>query len=196
MTAISGNSAQSIFHYLQGLSGSQPTSKTTPTTGATTNGDASSALQGVAGGHHHRGGGSKGAHASEFFSQIQSAVTSALQSAQSTGSSSDPNEVVQNAIAAVFKNQQNITGGAASQSGTTGSTSGASNAGGASSSSATGNSTATSAFAQLLQANGVDPEQFHSDFLSAIQSAQSGGSTDPSSVFANLPTGSVVDTFA
>jgi len=194
MSAISGSGdgTQGIFQYLQSLGGSPSTSQTASTAGATTGGDASAALQGIAGGPHHRGGGKGGGDS--FFSQIQSAVASALQSAQSSGANSDPNEVIQSAIAQVFKNQQNITSGTTSQASATdtdgnGDTDSAGTA-------ENGGVMAKSAFAQLLQSNGVDPEQFHSDFLAAIQSAQNGGSADSSSVFSAFPTGSAVDTIA
>jgi hypothetical protein len=197
MSAISGSGSgnqQAILQYIQGLQQSQSSKQSTLLKSSSSNSnDPSSTIQSLFGGHHRHGGGKGGGKsggASAFFSQIQSAVTSALQSAQSSGSSSDPNKVIESAIAQVFKNQQNITGGSSSQASASGSSSQGSGQTNASS------STTQSAFAQLLQANGVDPEQFHSDFLAAIQSAQSGGTLSASSVFASVPTGSVVDEIA
>ena len=187
MSSISGTSGtQGIFQYLQSLSGSQATSQAAATT-----------TQAISGGHHRPGGG-KGGDSSGFFSQIQSAVTAALQSAQSSGSTTNPNTVIQDAIASIFKNQQNVTGSSANSTGTTATATdpdgdGDTDAPGVTDSDS---STAKSAFAQLLQANGVNPEQFHQDFLSAIQSAQSGGSASASSVFSGFPAGSVIDTLA
>jgi hypothetical protein len=188
----SGSSTQGILQYLQSLQASQSASQTPSATDSTSSGNASNALQALGGGHRHRGGG-KGGGASAFFSQIQTAVTSALQSAQSSGSTTDPNQTIQNAIEQVFKNLQN--GSTATGSASTASNSSSAASGSTRSTDGSG-STQGSAFAQLLQANGVDPEQFHSDFLSAIQSAQSGGSPDASSVFSGFPTGSAVDTIA
>jgi hypothetical protein len=193
MSSISGSttSTQNLFSYLQSLAGSQSTSPTASTTTTTSGSDSSTPS---VSGHHHHGGG-KGGGASAFFSQVQSAVTSALQSAQSSGSTSDPNTVIQDAIAQVFKNQQNITGSTTDTSGSTTGTSDSSTTGSTSATDTDG-STAQSAFAQLLQSNGVDPEEFHNDFLSAIQSVQSGATATASSVFSAFPTGSAVDTLA
>jgi hypothetical protein len=45
----------------------------------------------------------------------------------------------------------------------------------------------------MLQAMGVDPQQFHSDFLAAVQGAQ-GGQVDPSTAFQSFPPGTTVNT--
>ena len=104
--------------------------------------------------------------------------------------------MIQNAIAQVLKSQQN---GSSSSSSTSGTTSVAKNdpdgdgdtdtPGVADSDSSTSQST----FAQLLQSNGVNSQQFQQDFLAAIQSAQNGGATNPSSVFSGFPTGSTLN---
>jgi len=64
---------------------------------------------------------------------------------------------------------------------------------------ATGSGTSTSAsnqtFSQMLQSMRVTPQQFHADFLAAVQAAQ-GGKIDPSAVFQSFPPGSMVDTSA
>ena len=106
--------------------------------------------------------------------------------------------MIQDAIASIFKNQQNITGSLATSTGTTAA---ANDPDGDRDSDAPGvadtdGAAAKSAFAQLLKANGVNPEQVHQDFLSAIQSVQTGGSASASSVFSGFPTGSAIDTLA
>ncbi|HWE01615.1 MAG TPA: hypothetical protein VG326_04335 [Tepidisphaeraceae bacterium] len=192
ISSISGGS--SLYSYLQNLSGvteSQATTPATATTGAGAASDASATDSGqsVQGGHHHHGHGKGGQ--SQLFQQIQQAVTSALQSAQQNGST-DPNETIEDAIASVFKNQ---TSGAAPQvaSGTT-TPDADGDSTGAASSSATGTSGgATQAFFQSLQSLGIDPQQFHQDFLAAVQDSQSGAAVSASSLFQNLPVGSIVD---
>jgi hypothetical protein len=193
MSSLSiGGAGQGLFQYLQGLSGAQQTSQATSTPSATsTQGSVGSSTPGVSGAHRHHHGG-----AAAFFQQLQSAVTSALQTAQPGGSSSstDPNDVIQNAIAQVLKN---IQGGTTATTGQTSTTAAASNNGASAATTVESDiSSAQSTFAQLLQSNGVDPQQFQNDFLGAIQSAQQGGSIDPSSVLSNLPAGSLLDTLA
>lgn len=179
-----GGLGQSIIQYLQNLNSNPLASQTATASDASivqdADGDGDGSTQGVGGGHyHHHGGG-------EFFQQIQSAVTSALQSAQSSDLSSDPNQVIQNAIAQVIKLYQSGANSTADQTASNGTPSPADGKGPA----------ANGAFAQLLQSNGVDPQQFQQDFLSAIQSAQSGQSADAASVFSSFPSGSAVDTVA
>jgi hypothetical protein len=142
MSAISSvGSNSSLYQFLQNLQQSSGL------------GSATSSGSGVQGAqHHHRHGGGGGG----LMSQVQSAVTSALQSAQASGSTADPNQVVQSAIAQVLQNGSTTSaaGGTAATSGTTGSTS-------------------PQAFFQTLQASGVTPQQFLSDFMAALQSTQS-----------------------
>jgi hypothetical protein len=190
MSSLSiGSAGQSLFQYLQGLSSVGQTSQATSNpASASTQSSVGSSTQGASGGHrHHRG-------AAAFFRQIQAAVTSALQSAQpgGTSSSTDPDQVIQSAIAQVLKNIQGTTTGTTSQSATSTATA----ASGTTSATENEISSAQSQFAQLLQSSGVDPQQFQNDFLGAIQSAQQGGSADPSSVLSNLPVGSLLDTLA
>jgi hypothetical protein len=129
--------------------------------------------------HHHHGGG-------QFFAKIQAAVTTALQSAQSNGAS-DPNQIVQNAIESVLKGNSD---GSADESGeqsiapTDASASGTVDP-----------HAAREAFFQTLQSYGVDPQQFHQDFLTAIQDAHN-GNADPSTAFKSFPPGLNVDTTA
>lgn len=134
---------------------------------------APAAASGQAHHHHH------GAHG--LRSQIETAVTDAL---KSSDGKTDPNKVVQDAIASVFaKIQQGSTAGS-----TTLSTAATSQTAGAS-------STDRQAFAQLLQSYGIDPQQFRQDMQSAMQSSN-GGSVDFSKLFRSFPAGSGVDTTA
>jgi hypothetical protein len=143
MSAISSvGSNSSLYSFLQSL---QQSSGSSSTAGS------SSGVQGTHHHHKHGGGGGGG-----LMSQIQNAVTSALQSSQSSGSTTDPNQVVQNAIAQVLQN---------------GSTSAATTAAGTSAAGTTASS--PQAFFQTLQASGVTPQQFLSDFMAALQSTQS-----------------------
>jgi hypothetical protein len=135
---------------------------------------ASSALS--AAGGQHRGHG----HHHGLSSQLESAVTNALNSA---GGTTDPNQVIQTAI-------QNLLAGNSNQT----ATSGASTAAGASSTNPTSQE---AAFSQLLSSNGVDPSQFQQDLQSAIQGAtSSGGSVDFAQLFQNFPPGSSVNLLA
>jgi hypothetical protein len=141
------------------------------------------------GGHHHGHGG--------LFKKIESAVTTALDAAKSDPSA-DPNKVVQDAIAKVFQDN----GGAppADAGGANGGPQSTSDADGDQHAARQGNGavdSARQAFTQTLQSFGVDPNQFHTDFLAAIQQVQSGGTSDSSSdLFKTFPPGSSVDTTA
>ena len=131
---------------------------------------------------------------SALFSKIDSAVTSALQSAQSNGSS-DPNKVVQDAIAKVFKDN-NITPPTPSANGRVS----ASDPDGDGDSHVAGHfgtndNSAQQSFLQTLQSFGVNAQQFRNDFLTAVKDAQA-GQASPSTAFKSFPPGSVVDTTA
>ena len=111
-------------------------------------------------------------------------MTEALQSAKADGTS-DPNQVVQSAIESVLKGgQTQSSDGSTDQS--TASTD-------ADASSSVDPHAAREAFFQTLQSYGVDPAQFHQDFLTAIHDARN-GNDDPSSAFKSFPPGSNVDT--
>lgn len=198
MSAISSLSGSGMTQWLQQIAQQQSTqavqtaaaastSSATGTTGsiASTGSQAGSGSQGVHHGHHHHGGGGGG----NFFSQIQQTVTSALQSAQSNGTS-DPNEVVEDAFTSLLKNMGFGTNSAAA--GTTNSSAGTdSDAADASGRVDSGNS-AQQTFQSLLQSVGVSPQQFQSDFLTAVKEAQ-GGSVNPSTAFSGFPTGTTLD---
>jgi hypothetical protein len=133
-----------------------------------------------------------------LFQAIQSAVASALQTAQSSTATTNPNQVIQSAIAQILKTQQSGNKNTSAQKNTT-SNAPASNDpdkdGDTDAPGATDSDTASKQtnFAQLLQSNGVNAQQFQNDFRAAIQSARSGGSANPGSVFSGFPTGSTLD---
>jgi hypothetical protein len=191
MSSISG-AGSSLYSYLQSLSATQANSPTNPaaTANAATAAPATSTItsalaptasqpaQGAHRHHHHHGGGG-GAD----LDKLQSAVTSALQSAQSSDSSSDPNQVIEDAIARVFQNDNsaapNSTASPSADSDKSPTTPSSSNA----------------SFLQTLQSYGVDPNQFRSDFLSAVQQAQA-GQPNSATAFQNFTPGTTVDTIA
>jgi hypothetical protein len=123
--------------------------------------------------HHHHGGGSK-------IKQIQDAVTTALQAAQASGNTEDPNTIIKSAIEQVLDAANNATPTTSTGTSTTETTSGTA-------------STPQSQFEQTLQSYGVNPQQFQSDFLAAVKDAQ-GGQVNTANVFGSFPTGSQVDT--
>jgi hypothetical protein len=193
MSSISlGGISPSLYTYLQGVNSTKKTSQSAPTPPVTTaedsDGDSdgsSSSTQATSTSRQHDGG--------AFFQAIQSAVASALQTAQSSSLTTNPNQVIQSAIAQVLKTQQN---GAESNSGQT--SVAANDPDGDGDTDAPGvadsdTSNTQTVFAQLLQSNGVNAQQFQNDFRAAIQSARSGVSAIPGSVFSGFPTGSTLD---
>jgi hypothetical protein len=128
--------------------------------------------------HHHKGGAE--------FKKIQSAVTEALQQAQSDPSA-DPNQIIESAIQKAL------------ESGSSPSTDADSTAAASTTTAPTTTDPAASddqsSFSQTLQSLGVTPQQFHEDFLNAVKSAQA-GNVDPSAAFQSFPPGSEVDTTA
>lgn len=181
MSSVSGigGNAQSIYQFIQSLSGNTSTPSTSSTT--STSSAISSAAQTIAqaaqgigqamqGGHHHHHGGA--------LKQIQNAVTNALQTAQASGSNSDPNTIVEDAIAQVLGNNNAAV---------------SSTPGGADASASTSPAINTQNFFQTLQSFGVTPQQFQQDLLSAVKDAQS-GTINNSTAFQSFPIGSTLDT--
>lgn len=176
MSSVSGigGNAQSIYQFIQSLSGntSTPTSSTAGSTTSSVAQTISQAAQGIgqalqnAGGHHHHHGALK---------QIQDAVTNALQSAQASGSNSDPNTIVEDAIAQVLGNNNAAV---SSTSGSNESTSPTIN---------------TQNFYQTLQSYGVTPQQFQQDLLSAVKDAQT-GTVSNGTAFQNFALGGTLNT--
>lgn len=190
MSAISSSTGQSLATFFQSVS--VQASSSTATASATTTSTTGQSVQ-AAGGHHHHPDGNGG----KMFQALQSAVTSALQSAQSSGST-DPNTTIENAISQFFKSH----GGAPPASGSNqaqGSQPPSGNADGDqdSSTSAQGSSTdaAKSAFFATLQQYGVSSDQFRQDFLAAIKDAQN-GTVNSGTALQSVPSGTVVDTTA
>jgi hypothetical protein len=185
VSSVNGN-GQALYQFLQGVQANSQAQATAPTAGA----GASQSSGQVQGAHHHHHHGGQGGESSK----IASAVTDALQSAQASGNTYDPNKLIEGAIAKVFQDK-----GATPSSATGGQKASGSDPDGDgdihSAGKAGDGNPAQQAFFQTLQSFGVDPQQFHADFLSAVKDAQ-GGQVDPSTVLKNLPPGSQVDTFA
>ena len=183
---------QGLFQYLQGLSGtSSSTSVSSPQVvgGTDTDGDndgsTGSAVQGA--GHHGHGHGGKGA----LFQKVASAVTDALQAAQSDGNSDGTDQIIQNAISQVLGG----TNGSTTDPSTTAPAADPT-ASGAASAQADGNSGSPAAsFFQTLQGFGVTPEQFRKDFLAAVQGSK-GTQANPQALAQAFPPGSAIDVTA
>ncbi|MDB5303245.1 MAG: hypothetical protein JWM97_794 [Phycisphaerales bacterium] len=180
-----GGVGQGLYQFIRSISATSPSqpAASTDATGST------SSAQGVQGsGRHHRGGGAQ-------FKQIQDAVTSALQQAQSSGTTADPNKIIESAIAKVLKN----AGSATSSTGAAGQAASAASDGDGDHSRSTGGTTNAASssgrnpFLKALQSLGVSPQQFHSDFLAAIQDAKA-GNPNPATAFQSFPPGTTLDT--
>jgi hypothetical protein len=109
---------------------------------------------------------STAATGSSLISQIQQTVTSALQQAKATGSTKDPNQIVEDSIASLLKN---IFSGK-SPPPTAGSST----------------PSAQLSFQNALKSVGVTSQQFQSDFKAAVDDAQD-------SLGGSLPTGTTLD---
>lgn len=111
-------------------------------------------------------GGSTTVTGSSFASQLEQTVTNALQQAKASGSTKDPNQVVEDSIASLLKNMFSgktppPTGGTTSPS-------------------------TQLAFQIALKSAGISSQQFQSDYKSAVDDAQNSMATQ-------LPTGSNLD---
>jgi hypothetical protein len=139
MSAISSIGGGGLTQFLQSVAKNKTKQAATqgaaaPQTGPTGSGQGSSAL----------------------FNQIQTAVTNALQQAKSTGSTKDPNQIVEDSITSVLKNF--FSGkNAASSSGA-----------------ASSNPVTQLQFQMALKSAGITPQQFQNDFHSAVEDAQEG----------------------
>jgi hypothetical protein len=191
MSTISGigSGAANLYQFIQSLTGvsqTQPSTATSSTSSTST--DPAQALgQVLQGGHHHHH------HGSGSLKQIQDAVTSALQTAQSTGSATDPNKIVEDAIAQILKNGTSSSSTSGTQL-TDSDPDGAANPA-ATGSTGTSQNSNTQAFFSTLQSLGISPNQFQQDFLAAIKDAQ-GGQVNPATAFQSVPLGTAVDTLA
>jgi hypothetical protein len=184
MSSVSGVGS-SLYQFLQSLSTNpqvQAASATTPAaTTATTDAGAASGQQVQATGHHHHHGHGNG----EMFKKIESAVTDALQQAQAGGSTTDPNKIIEDAIAKVLTDSQTTSPKSGTNPTSTGDAQTTGQVGQASDAS-------RQAFFQMLKSAGVDPQQFRQDLLAAIKDAK-GGQADPSTAFQSFPPGTFVD---
>ena len=129
--------------------------------------------------------GAAGISNAAFLSQVQQAVTTALQSAQADGAS-DPNQIVEDSIAKLLKNM-----GVGSNSATAATTNSHANSTVNPSATAPSDS-ANQAFASLLQSMGISPQQFQADFQAAVKDAQR-GSANPNAALRSIPIGSTLD---
>ena|SRR5579862_2436971 len=168
MAAIAGIGASALLQFVQGLGSNTP---------APTASTAAPDAPKKAGGAHRRHG-----HGAGGLKQIQSAVLNALQSAKTaagatsaTGSISNPDQVIQDAISKILKSQF-----AAPSTGS----SGAEASGGTTSPPQT--------FEDILQSFGVTPQQFENDFSAAVKEAQNGQS-NAGSAFQNIQPGALLD---
>lgn len=183
ISSLSGS--PDLYTVLQQVTDQNPSSTTAASTSGTSP-DASQSVQGAGKhhGHHHKGGGG-----SAISSQIESAVSDALQNAQP---GSDPNQVIQNAVAETLKKAQQGSGTDAQGTGNPTSADSAATQGAGQGA----NAISQQDFQALLKSNGIDPQQFQQDFASAVQSVQSGGNVDFASLFQSFPPGSAVDAVA
>lgn len=152
---------------------------------------------------HHHGGHHRGGGGSSTISAIQDAVSSALQAAGSNsasgststdGTTTDPNKLVEQAIASVLQKTGGL--GAPPPRGDApndGDSDDAAKAGATS-----GGNSQRQAFVSLLKQSGIDPKQFHADFLAAVKDVQAGNSsaTDSSTAFQSVSPGLAVDAAA
>jgi hypothetical protein len=183
--AIVAQAGAGLFQFLQGLTSSQSAgSASNASSGATANASAGSL---AVGGHHHK-------HGSGAFDKLANAITSALQSANSSGgTAADANQTITQALTKIFSNGSlGSTGSTASSAaGSSDTTDSTDSTDDTDASSSTGGLPAE--FAKTLQSFGVTPQQFQTDLATALKSAQQSGSFDISNLFKSFPTGSVVD---
>jgi hypothetical protein len=194
MSAISsiGGSGQDLYQFLQSVSasGAASISSASATAAAQPTGTDGTGAAGAQPHHHHHHHGGGGG---DLFKKIEDAVTSALQSAQTQGNSAatDPNQTIENAIAQVFKQQQQGTSATGAAPGNADGNSAAAPASDAQSS----ETSARDAFFNALKSFGVSPQQFHADFLAALQQSHD-GQPNVGVALQSFPPGSVVDTTA
>jgi hypothetical protein len=157
MSAIASIGGSGIAQFIQKIK-KQQTSKAASGT-STVNGSGSPG--GIAGGGHLPGAGSA------LFNQIQTTVTNALQQAKASGSTKDPNQIVEDSVASLLKNF--FSGKSTPPTGSAPST-----------------PQSQMAFQTALKSAGITPQQFQSDFKAAVEDAQN-------SLASPIPTGSTLD---
>jgi hypothetical protein len=164
-----GSVGQSAAQYLQQLTGQQ---------------SGSGGAQGAHHRHHHGGGGgggaaggAAGAGSQQQVSSLLDTIASALQSADP---SADPNQVIEDTVTNLL------------QSGTTGANGASSSVSPLTVQAAGGQASNQQSFVQLLQAHGVNLQQFQSDLLTAVKDAQN-GKVNPATALQSLPPGSALN---
>jgi|GEM_PF-5141349 len=185
MSSINTSVDQTLLQYIQSVSGSQATTPAqqliadieSQSTDTQSQSPQSASTQGPSAG---------------LFGKIASAVTSAL---QSSNGSTDPNQVIQNAIASLLSQGNSSVIGAVSGPDSDGDSDSSSTAAQDSLDGISQNGSSTpSQFLQTLQKAGVNPQQFRQDLLAALQT--SSGQTNLNTLAEAFPPGSVVDQVA
>ena len=143
MSAIASIGGSGIAQFIQKLRKQQTTKAASGT--STVNGSGSPG--GISGPGQLHGSGSA------LFSQIQQTVTNALQQAKASGSTKDPNQIVEDSIASLLKNI--FSGKTPAPTG-----------------SAQSSPQSQLAFQTALKSAGITPQQFQTDFKSAVEDAQ------------------------
>jgi hypothetical protein len=157
MSAIASIGGAGLAQFIQKIK-KQQTSKAASGT-STVNGSGSPA--GITGGGNLQAGGSA------LFNQIQTTVTSALQQAKASGSTKDPNQIVEDSVAALLKNF--FSGKSTPPTGNAAST-----------------PASQLAFQSALKSAGITPQQFQNDFKAAVDDAQNSAASP-------IPKGSLLD---
>jgi hypothetical protein len=177
-----------LFSWLQQLNGGGTSASNTPASAvpsASQDGDSAEAAGSTqAAGSHHGHGGHK------MMSQLESAITDALNSAKASGATTDPNTIIQNTIQSML--------GISPTSPSTASATGTAAGGTTSAQSPDASASQQTAFQQLLQSYGVDASQFQKDFQAALQTSSTNSSSEPdfAKMFQSFPPGTVVNTTA
>ena len=205
--------------WLQQLQANQDASVTDPSsdtdsssaTSGTSASSATDSLTGASGGvhrHHHGGGhrkgidsaledqGVSGSKLSDLRTKIQNAVTSAKSSGQDVKSAVDG--VLKDDGIDLDKFQQDLgAGGSGASAGTASAdATSTSDATSALTASSTPSTSTSASIDSVLEQSGIDPSTFKQSLLSFLDSANSGGSTDTSSLFSGAQAGSQVDVLA
>ena len=182
VSAISSSGGSTLAQWIQSLQKQQASQLASGNTGLPGTVPATSQCSG---GGAQKSADLVGANTSQIFTQIRQAVTTALQKAQLSHSSQDPNQIVQSTIASLLKN----LGFGSSSTAASNLAAAEINGQGPEES---GSSSSSEGFQKILASSGISTQQFKSDLMSAIQTVQ-GGSTNPFSGFSNIPVGSMLD---
>ncbi len=196
MSAISSaGSSSSLYQFFHAL-----TIQSQPSTSVTGTADNQTGTQGVQHSRHHHhhqdgDGDGSGGGTNSLFQQLQSAVASALQGTQSSSSTSDPNQTIEDAIIQVLQANSVNAPSAATSGGSAANPSTSTPTGTTNANSANTDTSTRQAFFQMLQSVGVSPQQFRDDLLAALQQVQSGNASSGTSL-SSIPSGVALDTTA